>query len=259
MPGNELAGLSILLTRPAGQAEAWAAELTRLGAEVTHIPSLQIEALPKPAKLEADLGACDIGIFVSSNAVMALSSLLTDQRLKQKIRWYGVGQKTQQTAAEEGFRLITAEAYNSETLLQHADLQSVAGQSCSIIRGLGGRPDLARVLAERGAEVKLCELYRRACAWQNSATLASYLAAQASTKEGELIISATSVDNLNYTFLLAEKAEMAGNITRATFLVPGERVALAARQLGLNQIVLARSARLADIVYSLKSWWAERQ
>lgn len=257
-----LAGLHVLLTRPEHDGEQWRAALEHAGASVAHIPTLAIEPIAVPTDLHQQLRAASIGFFVSGNAVRALDRALSAETetdsvvFKQGIRWFAVGEKTEALAQAHGFGIENVAASDSESLLSDARLQSMDNTHCVIVRGQGGRELLAQVLRSRGATVNYCELYRRDGAWQNQARLASCLS---NTGSRPIVVTASSVDALNYSFLLAEKANMKPNLQQLPFLVPGERVADAARALGVRRLIQAQSMRLADIVYELKKWWAEQQ
>lgn len=252
-----LSGLTILLTRPAGQADEWLTHFQALGADVTHIPTLQIDLLPPPTDLGEQLRTADLGIFVSTNAVNALAKALQEQIAECAIPWHCVGDKTRHAAESVGFITVANSATDSESLLLSHELQPPLAKRIVIIRGEGGRQLISESLAARGADVRHCELYRRSCAWQNETLLASYL--QRISPRSEHIISATSVDSLNYTFLLAQKGEMAANVRRATVLAPSRRVAAAAQRLGFDHLVQAPSMRLTDIEYVLNEWWAQQR
>ncbi|MFK8019047.1 MAG: uroporphyrinogen-III synthase [Pseudomonadales bacterium] len=252
----DLSGLQVLLTRPQHDGAQWRNRFQSLGATVEHIPSLMISQLAPPTGLVERLRQASMGIFISGNAVRALQENLVDSSFKKSIDWYAIGPKTEALAAGFGFAVKTANAIDSESLLQHKSLKAVEGRACVIIRGQGGRELLAETLRTRGAEVNYCELYRRDCAWQNENRLASYLreADAAST-----VITVSSVDALNYTFLLAQKANMLGNIQGIPFLVASDRVAYAAKQQGVRCLIQARTMQLADIVYGMNEWWTKQR
>jgi len=252
----DLSGLQVLLTRPQHDGEQWRNQFQSLGATVEHIPSFVIAPLAPPAQLQERLQQASMGIFISGNAVRALDESLSDSSLKQSIDWYAVGPKTEALATSLGFSVKPAAAYDSEGLLQHESLKAVAGRSCVIIRGEGGRELLAETLRARGADVNYCELYRRDCAWQNENRLASYLQ---QAKAECTVITVSSPDALNYTFLLAEKANMLGNIQSMPFLVASDRVAIAAKQQGVRCLIQARTMQLADIVYGMNEWWIKQR
>jgi uroporphyrinogen-III synthase len=80
MGGQPLAGRSIVVTRPAGQADSLCAALTALGAEPLRFPLLTIAPVADPAPLQAmarRLADFSLAFFVSPNAVrLALDAML---------------------------------------------------------------------------------------------------------------------------------------------------------------------------------------
>lgn len=253
---DALKGLPILLTRPHAQAGEWAQQLSALGAQVEHIPTLVIEPLPAPPDVADRLREADFGIFVSANAVNALAAAKQSLGTAAALEWHCVGKTTEKFAAEQGFTVRPNTAINSETLLQEEVMQHVSGKRCVIVRGQGGRTMLGDTLSSRGAKVDYCELYRRDGAWQNAELLASYLSSMVGMPH---VILASSADSLNYTFLLAEKCEMRANVQQATILVPGKRVADVAVQQGAQHVLCAQSIRLVDLVAELERWWTKQQ
>lgn len=248
-----LQGLKVLLTRPEGQNAEWRSAFEVLGAQVHAVPTLSIDRLPQPPDMTDLIEAADFGIFVSRNAVNALADYY-EERSDSPMPWYAVGKRTAALARKRGFSVIDSDAYDSDSLLAHSQLQAVEGQHCVIVRGQGGRPRLAEELSTRGATVKYCELYQRKAAWQNGRDLASYL-----SRETPDLITASSVDNLNYSILLAQKHEMLANVKRATWLLPGERVLAAACEHGLKNQLPCISTRLDDVRDATITWWTTQQ
>lgn len=163
--GQPLAGVHCLVLRPCGQAGALRQQLQRLGAEVTHCPTTDIQPLaPAAAQLEAVAGAHWL-IFVSPNAVTQGLRVLggAGGALPQRVRLAAVGAGTARAlrAAGRAPDALPAEGGGGAVLLRHPELQSMDGQRVVIVRGEGGREELAQVLAERGARVSYLEVYRR--------------------------------------------------------------------------------------------------
>ncbi|WP_374246518.1 uroporphyrinogen-III synthase, partial [Zoogloea sp.] len=80
MAGQPLAGRSVVVTRPAGQADSLCAALAALGAEPLRFPLLTIAPVADPAPLQAvarRLADFSLAFFVSPNAVnLALDAML---------------------------------------------------------------------------------------------------------------------------------------------------------------------------------------
>ena len=152
-----LAGRGVLVTRPRGLAEAFAAALERRGARALVFPAIDIQPLPVPPALRraADY---DLAIFVSPSAVRVASPHIA--------AWppavAAIGSGTRRELANLGIRNIVAPhgGADSEALL--AELPDVAGKRILIVRGEGGRALLGDTLGARGATVEYAECYRRA-------------------------------------------------------------------------------------------------
>ena len=156
---DEPAGLRLLVTRPARPAEALARSLRQAGHRPVVLPLIEIRPLDFRAP---EFRAGDILIFVSPSAVRhglpRLAPLPTDVVLAT------VGKGTArelETALGRAPDICPRARFDSEALLAEPALAEVAGRRVFIVRGRGGRETLARVLAERGAEVRYLEAYER--------------------------------------------------------------------------------------------------
>jgi uroporphyrinogen-III synthase len=159
MADAPLAGIGVLVTRPAGQAGELVAAIEAAGGHAIVFPVIEI-APRSPQAIEADragLADPDIIIFISRNAV------------EHGLAWSGdgalaaVGPATA-AAIEASARVVDirpASGFDSESLLQEPALRDVGGKTVRIIRGNGGRELLATTLRERGANVDYLEVYRR--------------------------------------------------------------------------------------------------
>ncbi len=157
-----LAGLRILVTRPSGQAAGIIERLHALGAEVVHWPALIIEPLSpvgEDRRRLADWGDYDLALFVSANAVRHARPWLGGRAP----RLAAIGRRTAGALAEAGLSpaLVAPPPYNSEALLALPELQSLAGRRLLLLRGEGGRRQLADTLRARGARLDEVACYRR--------------------------------------------------------------------------------------------------
>lgn len=253
-----LTGLEVIITRPRAQAEDWQRQLEQLGAATRLIPVLEILPADSPAMEQAikriilRLDECQLAIFVSRNAVHMATQWIDDYWPQRPlgIDYYAVGEASAGAAREEAFDVTAAgQAMNSEALLALPGLQTVAGKRVVIFRGQGGRPLLASHLAERGADVWLCELYRR----QLPASAAGALQ-QLDLKAGQTcVISAHSGESL--ANLLAASSDEQWPLLLATpLLVPGDRVAALARDAGFQQVLVADNATDSAMTKALQRW-----
>lgn len=165
---KSLLGVTVLVTRPAGQARFFCDEVTEAGGTAICFPSIEIQALPLSAS-ELDriypLDQFDFGLFISSNAVCYGVPLIEAESLVPgALRVIAVGQSTARALA--GLNLpvdiVPTSGFNSEALLAEPELQDLSGQRVLIFKGKGGRALLEKTLLARGAIVKSIDLYRRA-------------------------------------------------------------------------------------------------
>ncbi|MBB1277343.1 uroporphyrinogen-III synthase [Pseudoalteromonas sp. SR43-3] len=150
----------ILITRPEGKGAALAQQLEQAGYQASLFPVLKITHLtPSSTELSPLLNADKI-IFISQDAVSALSQLKPD--INTKAQFYAVGQQTADVIYEQfGMRAAVPKQYDSEGLLALKSLAEVDGSNIVLVKGQGGRPELAKTLKERGAFLNNCVVYKR--------------------------------------------------------------------------------------------------
>jgi uroporphyrinogen-III synthase len=164
---NDLAGCTIVVTRPVAQASSLMARLHSAGARAVHFPVIDIQALPEQAKSErvsTDVAHCDIAVFISRNAVIhGLPAIQQAGGLPDTAHIACVGKGTADELGKQGIQvdLLPASAANSEALLDELSDTDMAGKRVLIIRGKGGRELLADTLKSRGASVHYLECYQR--------------------------------------------------------------------------------------------------
>ena len=157
-----LAGIGVLVTRPAKQAHGLRDRLKNIGAIPLPYPLFEIVGRSPPAA--ADLSVdYDWLIFISANAVDHGLPWLVDSRAAIGSRVAAVGPASAAALAESGVQvdLLPGDEFSSTGLLAMPALQQVAGARCLIVRGLGGKGTLARELKRRGAAVEYLECYER--------------------------------------------------------------------------------------------------
>lgn len=159
MADAPLAGVTVLVTRPAAQAGELVAAIDAAGGRSIVFPVIQITPR-SPQDIAADLArlaAPDIVIFVSRNAVEHGLAWSDEGAIA------AVGPATA-AAIEAAARVVDirpASGFDSESLLEEPALRDVSGKTIRIIRGSGGRELLATTLRERGATVDYLEVYAR--------------------------------------------------------------------------------------------------
>jgi uroporphyrinogen-III synthase len=235
-----LEGLTVVVTRPARQAGPFVAMLRDAGADAILLPAIEIEpieldAASRPALVPDNF---DWTVYTSANAVAwSLPQLPRPART----RVAAIGRATARALDEQGIRVdaVPQGASDSEGLLALGAFADLRGQRILIVKGAGGRTLLRDELARRGAELVLCEVYRRRPAATDPAALEALRSAGGHAR---LIVAVTSGEVLG-ALLEAAPDDRLPTLRDATLLVPGERVAASARSLGWRgPLVVAPSA-----------------
>ena len=259
VPGS-LHGRTILVTRPAAQADALSGMITRLGGEALSFPLLEISPATDTAPIRAagaHLEAYALAIFISPNAVEYGLPLLLDGRSgwPEGVQAAAVGPSTVAALAARGVEgaLAPSERFDSEALLALPFFQAtrVAGKRALILRGNGGRELLAETLRARGATVDCVTCYQRSGP-QDATPLLDWLRA------GRLdAIAISSSEGLRHLWALLD-ASARQRLRRLPLFVPHARIAEQARALGLHRVVTTAPAD-AGIVDSLRTFDWPRQ
>jgi uroporphyrinogen III methyltransferase/synthase len=171
MPANEnenrpLAGKSIAITRPEGQADAVMERLQSLGAHPIATPTIAIVPPEDFTQLDAaivQLPSYNWLLFTSVNGVeiffARLSALGIGSDMLQHLNIGAIGPATAQALAAHGVAAtFMPTAYVAESIL--AEIGDVAGQRMLLPRAELARPLLAAGLRERGAQVDEIAAYR---------------------------------------------------------------------------------------------------
>jgi uroporphyrinogen-III synthase len=235
-----LEGLTVVVTRPARQAGPFVAMLRDAGADPILLPTIEIEPIEIDAASRAALAPDDFDwtVYTSANAV---ECSLPQLPRPARTRVAAIGRATARALDEQGIRVdaVPQAASDSEGLLELGVFTDLRGQRILIVKGAGGRTLLRAELARRGAEVVLCEVYRRRPAAADPAALEALQRASGHTR---LIVAVTSGEVLGALLEAAPDGRLP-KLRDGTLLVPGERVAASARSLGWRgPLVVAPSA-----------------
>lgn len=247
-----LDGLAVIVTRPEHQAAPFLRMLRDSGAVAVAFPTLAIEPVTLDPETRARLAHDDHDwvVYTSVNAVEHGCSQLPRLR---RARIAVVGPATARALAARGLAVdaMPEATHDSEGLLALPGLAQLRGRRVLILRGVGGRETLRQTLMERGADVDVVEIYRRVAAIPAAAAVAAVEQALAGERT---VVAVTSVDVLDGLLALAPEPLQAG--LRATrLLVPGERVARAARERGWRTgLIVARSAADGEMLAALLDW-----
>ncbi|MCK9502619.1 MAG: uroporphyrinogen-III synthase [Porticoccaceae bacterium] len=254
-----LAALRVLLPRPQRDTDDFVTALQSLGCQPYWLPVIDIVPCPMDTDAReaflASVAAADHIIFVSRTAAaMTLAALkAAGTGFSTNTRIYAVGQATASVLAAEGIEVIAPAAdMTSEGLLARPELVDVAGQTVVICRGETGRDKLRDVLGDRGARVIYSNLYRRRPSAGYSAEINALLGA--GLVDAVVIHSGEILAALWHQLTAANRTILTG----LPLLVPGERVASLARDLGCANLVVAESALSRSLVTALVGWYTQQ-
>ncbi len=249
-----LDGVGVLITRPSHQAAPLCRLFEAAGAAVARLPAIVIRPLDDTRTWAARLGALenfDLIIFASANAVRYGAALLEQRR---DLPLAAIGPATARALNQAGYRVSVQplEGFDSESLLRHPKLSSVADHRVLLIKGHGGRELLEQELSRRGAVLTRAEVYRRECPAPDAEKLRA-LEGRFERREIQ-VITATSAEIADNLLVLATPA-LRRHFDTAHWLVPSARVADKLRQGGLKgPMVQAASAEDQDLVSAVLRW-----
>ena len=257
MSKTGLRGVRVLVTRPAHQAEALARLIEAAGGEALRLPTIEIAAPADPAALSAVLDRLrefSFAIFISPNAVLQAVPLLRARGgVPETLRLAAVGQGTRRALQEAGFENVLApdKRFDTESLLELLPRALVAGKNILIVRGAGGREQLAESLIARGAQVSHAECYQRTPPRAPDAAILARL------RHGDIdILTVTGLGGLRNLYNLVGESGCA-QLLATPLLVVSERQAQAARELGFHAgLHIATQASDAAILAALLAWRA---
>ena len=227
----------ILITRPEGKGAALAEQLEQAGYQASLFPVLNINYLTPSSTQLSPLINADKIIFISQDAVKALAQLKPDINIKAQ--FYAVGQQTADTIYELfGVRAATPKQFDSEGVLALKSLAQVDGSNIVLVKGQGGRPDIAKVLKERGAFLNNCVVYEREPVPDLTSNWTDHW--QSSNVHGIVITSNAAVDAM-FTPLAAQQLQW---LQQCHFYVASERIAayLQQQHVSLANIHIAAGA-----------------
>jgi len=244
--------LSVLVTRPAHQAERFCRLIENAGGAAIRFPVIAIVAVgdnPELTQQLTQLSQCDIAIFISANAVQYALPQLAD-RLPTHLKVVAVGNKTAATLRAHSINvsLLPKQGFNTEALLASPLLHAVQGKQIAIIRGVGGRELLAETLSQRGATITYIEVYKR--------VLPEHTLTALNDCQNCDIIAVTSQQGLRNLVALCNNEKWLFN----TALVSNsQRTAELARELGFrNDIVISPEPDDEAMASVITSWWQSK-
>jgi uroporphyrinogen-III synthase len=251
----QLAGASILVTRPVEQSAGLARLIRDAGGEPIMFPGLEIEPLAGDATAAAAFDRLQnfgLVIFISPNAVrMGMPDILKHGGLPAGAKVAAIGPASAAELKKLGVRNIISpqQGVDSEALLDEFSNMQIAGGRVVIVRGQGGREYLGEALRSRGAIVEYLECYRRVRPDRDMRELASRI--------GRDVIKACVATSSNIVENLFEMAGATGFswLRSVPFFVPHARVAASAFSRGVQCVFVAGSGDEA-LVEGVQTWLA---
>ncbi len=251
---SDLAGVEILVTRPAKQSVQLARLIRDAGGEPILFPALEIEPLEEAAIAPVldHLPLFNLLIFVSPNAArVAMPRIAKRGGVPAHAKVAAVGPGTAAELKKSGVRDIISprEGFDSEALFAELSIMPLGDSRVLIVRGQGGREFLDENLRSRGATVEYLECYRRVKPDRDMRELMSH-----SGREGMQACLATSSNIVENLF------EMAGEAGRSwlcgmPFFVPHPRVAATAFSRGVRRVFVAGNGDEA-LLAGAQTWFA---
>ena len=236
---------TVVLTRPQADSERLSEALQNEGFQTRVMPIITIEAIPTaeqaPAPSVSDDALC---IFISANAVrFGLPQLGSALARDSDLTVIAVGNKTRDTLAAEGIQAQVPVRADSEGLLAMPALSAPDSRDVVIVKGEGGRELLASELTGRGARVTEWACYRRCWPEVDVSGLIEISAG--------LIFQASSGEMVSR---LAELLAGGGQVDlfQSPIIVPSDRVARLATEIGWAQVVRAEDASDDAFMRALK-------
>lgn len=254
---SPLAGIRVLVTRPASQATRLAELVRDAGGEPIVVSTLIIEPVEPDTAQREQLARSDTVIFISANAAAYGYPVLRDLESNER-RVIAVGRGTTRALEGMGCRDVYAPPGGQSTsggLLESPVLRDIVGKSICIVRGQGGRDALKTGLESRGARVSYLECYRRRPPPEpETAELIQALDGE----RGTLVVSVTSVTGLTNLLDMTPEAYLPRLLARPLVVIGGRQRAAALGK-GWTGPVLEADAGDAEIVETIAAWRNQRR
>ncbi|MGD8639883.1 MAG: uroporphyrinogen-III synthase [Gammaproteobacteria bacterium] len=256
MPKAEPLGATVVVTRPAHQADGLCQLVEQHGGTALRFPVLDITGPDDEASVVAmiqRLAEFDMAIFISPNAVqwgMRLAGALPPA-----LKIAAVGKGSARELMQRGIEpdIFPSQQFNSEALLAMDAMRDVTDQRIVIFRGVGGRELLADTLRERGAAVEYLECYRRVQPDVDPAILTEPL------QQGAVdIVIVTSNEGLENLLAMAGD-QAAEQLLTLPLIVVSERSRDRARQLGFRgEVIIAQQPSDQGLIDAVLQWKARQ-
>ncbi|MGE5170538.1 MAG: uroporphyrinogen-III synthase [Rudaea sp.] len=249
-----LEDIGIIVTRPQRQAATFAQKLAALGGRPLIWPAIVILPPADTARLaraHATLASYDIAIFVSANAVEFGARPAGEWPANLAV--YGPGPGTAEALASVGIpnARIPTRSWDSEGLLELAELADVTGKRVVIFRGEGGREFLGNSLRMRGGTVDHVPCYRRVAPQSGAEGLIE--AMRNGRADALTLTSGEGLENLMNALGEEGRAE----VLKLPVFATHPRITERAREYGLSAIETAGGD--AGLIAGLLEWFGPKR
>lgn len=163
----ELSGWTVIALRPADQQAALRRTIEARGARALALPALRLGAAPDAdaARRALRRALAATRVLFTSPAAVRFAARLVPLRAHAGRPVHAVGTGTARALARHGLHAIhpAAGLMHSEGVLALPDFApgALAGHTVGLVTAPGGRGVLKQVLAERGAALRVAEVYAR--------------------------------------------------------------------------------------------------
>jgi uroporphyrinogen-III synthase len=236
-----LNGARVLVTRPQHQAENLCRLIAEQGGIAVRFPTLAIVECDDLLAIQntlTQLNGFQWLIFISANAVNFALKANDGKIPHSKVRQIAaIGKATANALAMAGVPvdLHPEQPYNSEALLAMPPLQQVQGQKILIVRGEGGREELADTLHQRGADIHYLNVYKRIIPSTSNTDVVNLL------EQNKLdVITVTSAEILQNLLIMLSEAYHR-QLFSLPLVVVSDRIKQLATELGFKRIAVAGS------------------
>jgi uroporphyrinogen-III synthase len=237
-----LKGAQVLVTRPVHQAENLSSLIAEQGGIAIRFPTLAIVALADCSEIQKTLTQLDNYqwlVFISANAVTMHGNHSDSDKIKRfkSARIAAIGNATAKALVNAGWSvdLVADSGFNSEALLVMPEWQQITGQRFLIIRGQGGREELATVLQSRGATVDYLDVYKRIMPESDCSQVKSLL------EQDKLdVITITSGEALQNLLVMLEQC-FHERLFDIPLVVVSNRIRQIAAEIGFKRIAVTHS------------------
>ncbi|MDP9363457.1 MAG: uroporphyrinogen-III synthase, partial [Chloroflexota bacterium] len=255
-----LRGVSVLVTRPRGQAAPLAAALAEQGAEPVVLPAIRIEDPVNPAPLHDAVsrlgdGGYDWVVFTSANAVARLLAAVdrfgVDRSAFGRVAVVAVGGATAAALAAESIQAdIVPQRASAEGVIEALAGRGLAGARVLYPKADAARDVVPKELRAFGARVDAVEAYRTVAETEADPALVARVGG-----EGVDVVTFASPSAVHGLKGLLGPAWRA--VGHAEVLCVGPTTAAAARDLGLPVHVVAENPTTVGVIEALTRHRAE--